>query len=92
MIHESDILAALDKVIQPTFGMSLVSLQMIRSVEINEGGIQLQMVMNCPGCAAGRVALAQAHRALRYLLTAKDQEVTIVLLPEIWHAPWEFGG
>ena len=91
MIQEIDVLSALDKVIHPTFGMSLVSLQMIRSIEINERGIQVEMVMNCPGCAAGRVALAHAHRKLAYLLT-ENQEVTIVLLPEPWQAQWELEG
>ncbi len=91
MTNEKEVMTALDTVIHPSYGMSLVALQMIRSVAVNDQGVQVEMVMNCPGCAAGKVTMGHAHRVLRPLLGSKQEEVTIVLRPEVWQAPWGFG-
>ena len=57
MTNDKEVMTASDTVIHPSYGMSLVALQMIRSVAVNERGVQVEMVMNCPGCAAGKVTM-----------------------------------
>jgi len=43
-------------------------------------------VMNCPGCPAGEVTLAQARRRLEAL---NGGRVRLNLLPQVWTPPWE---
>lgn len=83
-ISEDLVLAELDRLIYPTFGESIVALGMVKSVILDEKGIQVNMIMNCPGCPAGQVTLSHVHRALRKLLESADQEVIVSLLPQVW--------
>lgn len=85
MVTEADVRAALDRVIHPTFGLSLIALNMVRAVRVSESIIEVDLVMNCPGCPAGEVALAQARQNL-ILLSGRD--VRLNLLPLIWIPPW----
>jgi len=86
MVTEADVRAALDRVIHPTFGLSLIALNMVRVVRVSESIIEVDLVMNCPGCPASEVALAQARRSLAAL---NGQAVKLNLLPQVWAPPWE---
>ncbi|CAG0937580.1 hypothetical protein TFLX_06521 [Thermoflexales bacterium] len=86
MVTEADVRAALDEVIHPSFGMSLIALGMVRAVRVSAGKIEVDLVMNCPGCPAGEVALAQAHQNLSAL---NGGDVWLNLLPHAWTPPWE---
>ena len=86
MVAEADVRTALDRVIHPTFGLSLITLNMVRTVHMSAGRIEVDLVMNCPGCPAGEVALAQARQNLAAL---KGGEVRLNLLPQMWTPPWE---
>lgn len=86
MVTEADVRAALDRVIHPTFGLSLIALNMVRAVRVSESIIEVDLVMNCPGCPAGEVALAQARRSLAAL---NGHAVKLNLLPQVWAPPWE---
>lgn len=88
MPTEADIQAALKTIIHPTYGMSLIALQMVRVIRLFPDRIEVDLVMNCAGCPAGEAALAQARRALEALLPGGGQ-VIIQLLPEVWRSPWE---
>ena len=87
MITEEAAFAALDEVIHPSFGLSLVALGMVRTVRASASQVTVELVMNCPGCPSAEVALGGAWHALRAL--APDCTVHLALLPEVWHAPWE---
>jgi len=87
MVTEADVRAALDKVIHPSFGMSLVALEMVRGVRVSASGIEVDLVMNCPGCPAGETALAMASRVLRALNGGGT--IRLMLLPQVWTPPWE---
>jgi metal-sulfur cluster biosynthetic enzyme len=50
MVTESDIRAVLDGVIHPSFGMSLIALNMVRAVRVSDALVEVDLVMNCPGC------------------------------------------
>jgi metal-sulfur cluster biosynthetic enzyme len=86
MVTEADVRAALDRVVHPTFGLSLIALDMVRAVRMSADRIEVDLVMNCPGCPAGEVALAQARQNLAAL---QDDTVQLNLLPEVWTPPWE---
>lgn len=89
MPTEAEIQAALKTIIHPTYGMSLSALQMVRAVRLAPARIEVDMVMNCPGCPAGEATLAQARHALQALFPAGGGQVSIQLLPEVWRPPWE---
>ena len=86
MVTEADVRAALDEVIHPSFGMSLIALNMVRAVRVSEDRIEVDLVMNCPGCPAGEVTLAQARQNL---VALNGGDVRLNLLPQYWTPPWE---
>jgi metal-sulfur cluster biosynthetic enzyme len=89
MPTEADIQAALKTIIHPTYGMSLAALQMVRAIRLFPNRIEVDLVMNCAGCPAGEVTLAQARRALEALFPAGNGRVILQLLPEVWRSPWD---
>ena len=86
MVSEAEVRAALDEVIHPSFGMSLVALEMVRAVRVSTAGIEVDLVMNCPGCPAGGAALTLARKTLQ---TLNGGAVRLILLPQMWVPPWE---
>ncbi len=86
MTTEADVRAALAEIVHPTWGMDLITLNMVREVRVSPEGIEVAMVMNCPGCPAGEATLAHARRRLQALGAGK---VRLVLLPQVWRPPWE---
>ncbi len=86
MLTEVEVRVALDQVIHPTFGMSLIALNMVRAVSVTQAAVEVDLVMNCPGCPAGEVTLTQARRRLEAL---NGGRVRLNLLPQVWTPPWE---
>ncbi len=86
MPTEAKVRAALDEVIHPSFGLSLVALKMVRGIRVSQELIEVDLVMNCPGCPAGEVVLTQARQRLMAL---NDGDVQLMVLPETWMPPWE---
>jgi metal-sulfur cluster biosynthetic enzyme len=78
---EAEVRAALDEVIHPSFGMSLIALGMVRAVRTTAEVIEVDLVMNCPGCPAGEVVLAMARQKLKALSLGT---VRLNLLPQAW--------
>lgn len=88
MPTEAEVRSVLADVIHPTFGMNVLTLGMVRAVRISLSGIEIDVVMNCPGCPAGEVVLARIREKLS-TLTDSD-EAKMILLPEVWVPPWEY--
>ena len=86
MVTEADVRTVLDEVIHPSFGMSIVALDMVRAVRVSADRIEVDLVMNCPGCPAGEVTLAQARRNITAL---NGGDVRLNLIPLVWTPPWE---
>ena len=86
MLTEVEVRVALDQVIHPTFGMSLIALNMVRAVSVTQAAVEVDLVMNCPGCPAGEVTLAQARQWLEAL---NGGRVRLNLLPQVWTPPWD---
>jgi metal-sulfur cluster biosynthetic enzyme len=85
MIIKAEVYAALDTVIHPSFGMSIIALNMVRAVHIDQSSITIDLVMNCPGCPAGEITLALARRQIEALRVG---DVWLNLLPQVWTPPW----
>ncbi len=85
MITEVEVRAALDEVIHPSFGMSIIALDMVRAIRVTAATIEVDLVMNCPGCPASEMALAQARQRLEVLNSGRPQ---LSLLPQVWTPPW----
>ncbi len=86
MPTETEVRAALDEVIHPSFGLSLIALDMVHAVRVSGNLIEVDLVMNCPGCPAGEVALARVRQRLSAL---NNGDVQLMVLPEMWTPPWE---
>jgi metal-sulfur cluster biosynthetic enzyme len=88
MPTEVEIRAALAEVIHPSFGMSLIALNMVRAVRVSNDAIEVDLVMRaaCPGCPAGEVVLMSAHQALQAL---NPRAVRLTILPQVWVPPLE---
>lgn len=86
MVTEAEVRTVLDEVIHPSFGLSLIALEMVHAVRVRADRIEVDLVMNCPGCPAGEVTLAQVPRRLSAL---NGGEVRLNLLPQVWMPPWE---
>lgn len=85
MATEADVRTVLDEVIHPSFGISIVALDMVRAVHIDPAGITIDFVMNCPGCPAGEVVLSLARKKIEVLHSGI---VRLNLLPQVWTPPW----
>ena len=66
--------------------MSLIALNMVRAVRVSEDAVEVDLVMNCPGCPAGKVTLAQVRRNL---IALNGGDVRLNLLPQVWTPPWK---
>ncbi len=83
---EAEVRAALDEVIHPSFGLSLVALDMVRTIRVIDTLIEVDLVMNCPGCPAGEIALAHARQTLQSMNGLL--QIRFRLLPQTWKPPW----
>ncbi|MBL8056915.1 MAG: DUF59 domain-containing protein [Anaerolineales bacterium] len=77
----------LGTVIHPSFGMSLVALDMVRAIRVEAGQVEVDLAMNCAGCPGAEAALAQAKARVQAL--AEGRTVRLNLLPVVWTPPWE---
>jgi metal-sulfur cluster biosynthetic enzyme len=89
MVTEETVRSALESVVYPSFGLSIVTLEMVRDVRVSQAGIEVDMVMNCPGCPAGEATLAEVQRTIHSLLPSGSGVVRIQLLSLAWTPPWE---
>jgi len=53
---------------------------------VNAERIEVDLVLNCPGCPAGEITLVQARQNLTSL---NSGDVRLNLLPQMWTPPWE---
>jgi metal-sulfur cluster biosynthetic enzyme len=88
MVSSDEVWAVLNTVIHPTFGLSLVTLQMVKAVQVNRSKVTVELVMDCPGCPGAEAALAQVSQKLQ-ALDPPPERVTVSLVLEKWSPPWE---
>lgn len=86
MLTETDVRCELNRVIHPSFGLSLVALRMVETIRVDGARIDVDLVMNCPGCPASEATVAKARERLAARCT--EAEIRFQLLPKIWAPPW----
>lgn len=88
MPTEAEVRAALDAIIHPTYGMSLIALQMVHAIRLFPGRIEVDLAMNCSGCASGQAAIARVQQALKTLGAPGGAQVVVKLSAQMWEPPW----
>jgi len=86
-LTEQTVREALRKVIDPEIGMDVVTLGMIRQVEIDEAGkVEVKMVLTAPFCPLASYLVEQVRQATAQVPGVQEAEVT--LLDERWDPSW----
>ena len=86
MLEEQAILEALQPVIDPEIGMSVVDLGMIREVTIEGDKVEIKMVLTTPFCPLAGLLTEQVRQAAAAVPGVKEAKV--VLLDQPWNPAW----
>jgi metal-sulfur cluster biosynthetic enzyme len=86
MLTQQTILDALQPVMDPEVGMSVVDLGMIREVVIEGDTVQIKMVLTAPFCPLANMITEQVRQAVAAVPGVKEAQVT--LLDEPWDPSW----
>jgi ATP-binding protein involved in chromosome partitioning len=84
-LSEQTVRDALQHVIDPELGMSIVDLNMVRQIEIRGGQVSISLVLTVPGCPLAAWIAQQVEQAVRVLEGVEGVE--ILLLDEPWEPP-----
>jgi|ADurb_H2B_02_Slu_FD_contig_31_2961869_length_2006_multi_3_in_0_out_0_2 ATP-binding protein involved in chromosome partitioning len=87
MITEEQIKEALKQVHDPEIGISLVDLNMIKTIRITEDEILIEMVFTMPGCPMYVYMMEEVKKTIEPL--AEGRKVSVRKLDEKWIPPWE---
>jgi len=77
-----DVRDALKEVIDPEVGVSIVELGLVKEIGIENGDVEIRMVLTTPTCPLAGYLVEQIRRRLRSIAGVKRVEVT--LLDEPW--------
>jgi len=84
---EKEIREALRKVIDPEIGMDVVTLGMIRQINVDEeGNAEIKMVLTAPFCPLASYLTEQVRMTTAQVEGIKNAKVT--LLDERWDPSW----
>jgi metal-sulfur cluster biosynthetic enzyme len=78
------ILNALQAVLDPEIGMSVIDLDLIREVDIRQEETEIKMVLTTPFCPYGPQLINQIQQVSE---TAAETPVKVTVLPDKWEAP-----
>lgn len=85
---QEKILNALQAVLDPEIGLSVIDLDLIREVVFNtedgETEAEVKMVLTTPFCPYGPMLIGQIQTAAE---TAVEMPVKVTVLPDKWEAP-----
>jgi len=86
MLTEEQVIQAIEPVLDPDIGLSIVGLGLIYGADIKEDGkkVNVRLTLTSPACPAGPMIMAQTKSAVE----AVDgvQEATVEL---VWDPPWD---
>jgi serine O-acetyltransferase len=77
-----DVRDALKEVIDPEVGISIIELGLVKEIDIENGDMEIRMVLTTPTCPLAGYLVEQIRRRLRNIAGVKRVEVT--LLDEPW--------
>jgi len=86
MLTQQAIMEALQPVMDPEIGLSVVDLGMIREVVIEEDTVEVKMVLTTPFCPLAGLITGQVRQAAAAVPGVK--EATVTLLDEPWDPSW----
>ncbi|MBP2685087.1 MAG: Mrp/NBP35 family ATP-binding protein [Deltaproteobacteria bacterium] len=76
-VAPGEILSALSKVMDPELGKDLVTLNMIRNVEVTDGAVALDLVLTTPACPMKEQMRAAVEEAVRAVPGVASVEVRV---------------
>ena len=85
MTERSDILGALQGVIDPEIGIYNVDLGLVYETEIRDGHVHVVMTMTTAACPLGESIAEEVRRAVRQNVPG----VTAVSVDLVWEPPWQ---
>lgn len=87
MVTEEQIREALKQVLDPEIGISLIDLNMIKTVSITDTEILIEMVLTMPGCPMYVYMMEEVKKTIEPL--GEGRKITVRKLDEKWIPPWE---
>jgi len=87
MITEENVRTALKNVLDPEIGISVIDLNMIKTVKITEKEINIEMVLTVPSCPMAAYMMEGVKAEID--LIAEGRSVHVKKLDEKWIPPWE---
>jgi metal-sulfur cluster biosynthetic enzyme len=82
--RQEKILNALQAVLDPEIGLSVIDLDLIREVTFGADEAEIKMVLTTPFCPYGPMLIGQIQSAAE---TASEMPVKVTVLPDKWEAP-----
>ena len=87
MLTQQKIMDALQPVVDPEIGISVVDMGMIRQIVLGDKGeVEVKMVLTAPGCPLAGLVTEQVRKAVASVPGVKEAKVT--LLDERWDPSW----
>ncbi|MGB9681376.1 MAG: metal-sulfur cluster assembly factor [bacterium] len=83
MVTKEMILDSLKEVYDPELGINVVDLGLIRDVKINDGDVNIDMILTIPGCPLRDYLLSQVKETVENLEGVES--VTVNLLEDVWN-------
>ena len=84
MMVEDKIRRALEKVIDPELGVSIVDLGLIYDVRFEDGVAEVEMTLTSPGCPLAGVI----DRQVKEVVGFEVPEVKKLTVEIVWDPPW----
>ncbi len=78
MITKEEIIKALKEVIDPEIGLSLVDMDLIKEILIDDDKVKVKMTLTAPGCPLANMLVADVKRKVETLEGVKGAEVELV--------------
>lgn len=80
---KQEILDALQKVLDPELGVSILDLGLVYRVEVEDGMIEIDYTLTNPGCPVGPMIAGDIRKALKKIKVAGNVQIRLV-----WEPMW----
>jgi metal-sulfur cluster biosynthetic enzyme len=87
MVTEEKVREVLKNVLDPEIGISVVDLNMIKTVSITDHEVNIEMVLTIPGCPMAAYMMESVKTEVETI--AEGRNVNVRKLDEKWVPPWE---
>jgi ATP-binding protein involved in chromosome partitioning len=84
-LDEQPVRQALRSVIDPELGLSVIDLNMVRHITIEDGKVSVELVLTAPGCPLAGWIVQQIRGAIAGIEGV--QQIDVRLLDELWQPP-----